>query len=122
MDTSGYKLSDVDNISQDIEFFWEKPQLEMDAFSEPKIDTTFSITVFNDLEMGEGGSSKNPIVLDEEEDKENSPPTNPVSEQPTESPKLRRSRSFRGRIENVPESVYRALFEKLEFVRVFYYY
>ena len=40
-----------------------------------------------------GGSSENLIVLDEEED-ENSPPTNPVSEGPTEPPTLLRIGPF----------------------------
>ena len=35
--------------------------------------------------MGDG-SVENPIVLDEEQDKENAPPTTPVSERPTEPP------------------------------------
>ena len=34
----------------------------------------------NDLEMREGGSSENPIVLDVEEDKETSPPRIPESD------------------------------------------
>ena len=42
--------------------------------------------------MGERGSFENPIVLDEEEDKENSSATTPVSERPTEPPRLLRSR------------------------------
>ena len=43
--------------------------------------------------MGDG-SVEVPIVLDEEQDKENSPPTTPVSVRPTEPPKLQRSRAF----------------------------
>ena len=112
MDASGYELSDLEHI----EFFWEKnPQVELDGVCRPGIDrinTPFSATAFNDLEeMGEGGSSKNPIVLVEEEDKENSSPTTPVSERPTEPPRLLKSRPFRGRIENVKEFVYRILLE-----------
>ena len=47
------------------------------------IDTPFSPTAFDDLEMG--GSVENPILQDEEEDMENCPPppTTPVSETPT---------------------------------------
>ena len=62
--------------------------------------------------MGDG-SAENPIVLDEEEDKENSAPTTttPVSERPTEHPRLLRSRPFGTRIENVPDYVYRSLFQ-----------
>ena len=61
--------------------------------------------------MGDG-SVENPIVLDEEQDKENAPPTTPVSERPTEPPRLLRSRPFGARIENVPEYVYSYLFNK----------
>ena len=53
---------------------------------------------------------KTPIVLDEEQDKENAPPTTPVSERPTEPPRLLRNRAFGARIENVPDYVYRNLF------------
>ena len=38
-------------------------------------------------------------------------PTTPVSERPTEPPRLQRSRAFGARIENVPDYVYRNLFE-----------
>ena len=88
--------------------------MELDAVFRPGIDrinTAFSAAPLNDLEeMGKGGSSENPIVLDEE-DNENSSPTTPVSERPTEPPRLLKSRPFRGRIENVKEFVYRTLFE-----------
>ena len=61
--------------------------------------------------MGDG-SVENPIVLEEEEeDKENAPPTTPVSEHPTEPPRLLRSRAFGAGIENVPDYVYRNLFQ-----------
>ena len=40
------------------------------------------------------GSVENPIVLDEEDEKENSPPSTPESERPTEPPRLMRSRPF----------------------------
>ena len=48
-------------------------------------------------------SVENPIVLDEDEDKENAPPSTPESVRPTELPRLQRSRVFGARIENVPE-------------------
>ena len=59
------------------------------------------------------GSVENPIVMDEEEDKENAPPppSTPVSERPTEPPRLLRSRAFRARIENVPDYFYRNLIQ-----------
>ena len=76
----------------------------------PGIDTPFSPTVFDDLLMGDG-SVENPFVLDEEQDKENAPPTTPVSERPTEPSRLLRSRAFGARIENVPDYVHRNLFQ-----------
>ena len=80
----------------------------MDAVFRPSIDTPFSPTTFDDLSMG--GTVKNPIVLDEEEDNENSPPSTPESDRPTEPPRIPRSRPFGTRLENVPDSVYRTLF------------
>ena len=107
LDTSSYQVSDL----EDIEFNWEDTQLDMDAVFRPGIDTPFSPTVFDDLLMGDG-SVENPIVLDEEEDKENAPPpTTPESVRPTEPPTLQRSRAFGARIENVTDYVYRNLFE-----------
>ena len=83
----------------------------MDSVFRPGIDTPFSPTVFDDLLMGDG-SVENPIVLDEEEDKENAaPPTTPESVRPTEPPWLQRSCAFGARLENVPDFVYRKLFE-----------
>ena len=105
LDTSSYQVSDL----EDIEFNWENSQLDMDSVFRPGIDTPFSLTVFDDLLMGDG-SVENPIVLDEEEDKENVPRT-PDSVRPTEPPRLQRSRAFGARIENVPDYVYRNLFQ-----------
>ena len=105
LDTSSYQVSDL----EDIEFNWENSQLNMDAVFRPGIDTPFSTTTFDDLSME--GSVENPIALDEEEDKENSRPTTPVSDRPTEPPRLLRSRAFGARIENVPDYVYRILFQ-----------
>ena len=106
LETSSYQVSDL----EDIEFNWENSQLDMDSVFRSGIDTFFSPTVFDDLLMGDG-SVENPIVLDEEQDKENAPPTTLVSERPTESPRLQRSRTFGARIENVPDYVYRNLFQ-----------
>ena len=87
LDTSSYQVSDL----EDIEFNCEDSQLDMDAVFGPGIDTPFSPPTFDDLMMGDG-SVENPIVLDEEEDKENAPPpTKPKSVRPTEPPKLQRS-------------------------------
>ena len=107
LDTSSYQVSDL----QDIEFNWEDTQFDMDAVFRPGMDTPFSPTVFDDLLLGDG-SAENPIVLDEEEDKKNAPPTTtPESVRPTEPPRLQRSRAFGATIENVPDYVYRNLFE-----------
>ena len=108
LDTSGYQASaDLD----DVEFLWENDQLDVDAVFRPDIDTPFSPTAFDDLEMG--GLAENPILLDEEEDQENSPrtTTTPVSERSTRPPALLRSRRFGTRIKNVPDYVYRNLFQ-----------
>ena len=106
LDTSSYQISDL----EDIEFNSENSKLDVDAVFRPGIDTPFSPTVFDDLLMGDG-SVENSIVLDKEQDKENAPPTTPVSERPTEPPRLQRSRAFGARIENVPDYVYRNLFQ-----------
>ena len=105
LDTSSYQLTDL----EDIEFNGENSQLDMDAVFRPGIDTPFSPTAFDDLSME--GSVENPIVLNEVEDKENSPPsTTPESVRPTEPPRLQRSRAFGARTENVPDYVFRILF------------
>ena len=78
LDTSSYHVSDLG----DIEFNCEKSQLDMDAVFRPGIDTPFSPTTFDDFSME--GSVENPIVLDEEQDKENVPPlTTPEFVRPT---------------------------------------
>ena len=92
LDSSGYQVSaDLD----DVEFYGENDHLDVDAVFRPGIDTPFSPTAFDDLETG--GSAENTILIDEEEDKENSPPTAttaPVSERPTRPPALLTSRPF----------------------------
>ena len=106
LDTSSYQVSDL----EDIEFNWENSQLDMDAVLRPGIDTPFSPTIFDDFLMGDG-SVENPIVLDEDEDKENAPPpTTPVSVRTTEPPRLQKSCAFGARMENVPDYVFRILF------------
>ena len=54
------------------------------------------------------GSAENPILLDEKEDKLNSPPppTTPVSATATRPTALLRSRPFGTTIEKVPDFVY----------------
>ena len=106
LDTSSYQVSHL----EDIEFNWEKSQLEMDAVFRPGIDNPFSPSTFDDLLMGDG-SFENPIVLDEEEDKENAPPPSTLkSVRPSETLRLQRSRAFGARTENVPDYVFRNLF------------
>ena len=107
LDTSSYQVSDL----EDIEFNWEYSQLDMDAVFRPGIDTPFSPTTFDDLLMGDG-SVENPIVLDEEENKENAPPppSTPDSVRPTEPPRLQRSQASGARRENVPDYVFRIFF------------
>ena len=103
---SSRKLSDL----EDIECNWEDSQFDMDKLLRPCIDTPFPPTTFGDLSMG-GGSAENPIVLDEEQDKEISPPPTPEPVRPTESPRLQRSRPWGTRIENSPDYVWRNLFQ-----------
>ena len=109
LDTSSYQVSDLEYI----EFNWEDSQLDMDAVFRPGIDTPFSPTTFDDLSTG--GSVENPIVLDEEEDKENAPPppSMPESVRPCEPPRLQRSCAFGARMENVSDYVFRNLFHGL---------
>ena len=61
---------------------------------------------------GDGGSFETPMVLDEEEDKEKSPPAplTRVPVGPMEPPRRHRFRAFGARLENVPDYVYRNLF------------
>ena len=107
LDTSSYQVSDLEAI----EFNWEDSQLDMDIVFRPPIDNPFSPTTFDDLPMGEG-SVENPILLDEEQEKENAPaPITPESVRPTEPPRLQRSRPFGAGIENITDYVYRSLFQ-----------
>ena len=62
-DTSGYQLSDL----QDIEFQWENPDLKMDAVFRPNVKTLFSSPKFNDFEKG--SLSENPLLIDEQQAK-----------------------------------------------------
>ena len=106
LDTSIYQLTDL----EDIEFNWEKSQLDLDAVFRPGIDTPFSPMTFDDLSME--GSVENPIVLDEEEDKESDPPpTTPESLRPREPLRLQRNSALGARIESVPHYVFRNLFQ-----------
>ena len=70
-----------------------------------------------------GSTAANPKLVDDEVDKENSAPatttTAPESEQPTEPPRLLRSRPIETRLEKVPDSVYRTLFRYVLYEFVF---
>ena len=106
LDTSSYQVSDL----EDIELNWENSQLDLDAMFRPGIDNPFSPTAFDDFSME--GWVENPIVLDEEEDKEIAPPqTTHKSFRPTELPRLQKSLAFETGIETVPDYVYRNLFQ-----------
>ena len=106
-DTSGYQMSALD----DVEFYFENDRQDIDAAFTPGIDTPFSPSTFNDFEMS--SVAENTILIDEEENKENFPPspTTPVSERPTRPPALLRSRPFGTRTEKVPNYVDRNFFE-----------
>ena len=87
--TSSYQFTDL----EDIEFNWENSHL--DTVFTTGIDIPFSQTTFADGSTV--GSVGNPIVSDEEENKENSAPptsTTPVSGRPTQPSRLLRSRAF----------------------------
>ena len=107
IDTSGYELSDL----EDIEFNWEDLAVDLDSVYRPGTDTSFFPSIFDDFQM-EGLNAANPTLADDEEDKENSAPTTstPKSERTTEPPRLKRSRPFGTRMENLTESVNRTLF------------
>ena len=118
---SWYELSDL----EDKDSSWEDPAVDMDlclsisisVFKDMQCLSTwnrhlFSPSIFDNFQM-EGSTVANPIIVDDEENKENSAPTTkttPESECPTEPPRLLRSRPFGTRLENVPDSVYRTLF------------
>ena len=72
-----------------------------------------------------GSMAENSILVDEKQDKENSPPPHPitpVSKRPSQPPVMMRSRPFGTRIENVPDYVYRILFEKGIFLLLCQYF
>ena len=99
MDTSGYQVSDLDVF----EFYWENDQLAVDTVFRPGIYTTFSLSTFNDLEMG--SLAETLILVDEEEEKDSPPPAHPtttVSKRPTQFDVLMRNRPFGKRIEKLP--------------------
>ena len=113
IDTSGYQVSaDMD----DVEFYWENDQLDVDADFRPGIDAPFPPSSFNDFEMG--SMAENSILIDKEQEKENSPPlpATPFSRTQPQPHVLMRSRPFGTRIENVPDKIYGNLIEYLIFL------
>ena len=105
MGTSRLQVSDLD----DNEFYWANDQLDVDAVFRPGIDTSFSPTVSEDLEMRR--SAENHILLHKKENKENSPSTTPVSERPTRHFTLPKSKPYGKILEIVSEYLYRNLFQ-----------
>ena len=95
--------------SYDVEVYSENDQLDVDAIFRPGIDTNFSPSTFNDFEMDSMAENLN--LIHEKKDTESSPPlthpTTPVSERPTQSLVLMRSRPFGTRTENVPDYLLR---------------
>ena len=77
-DTSGYQASDL----VDFEFFRENDQLDVKVVFRPSIDIPFDQ---QRLRLGDGRFGRKTNLLDGKEDKENSPPTTPLSERPTGS-------------------------------------
>ena len=81
MNTRGYQVSDLRNF----ELHWEGLDFNMDAAFRPGIDIPFWPSNFNDFDLR--SMTENPIPIDDDQDKENSPPvpTFPISERPPES-------------------------------------
>ena len=69
MDTSGYQVSDLEDNS----FHWEDPDFTTRFLPilRPGIDTPFPPSTFNDFDLC--SMPENPILIDGEQDKENTP-------------------------------------------------
>ena len=63
-----------------MDFFLEKSEFEVHVVPTPEIDTPFSSTAFENVEMG--GFVEDPIQRDDEKDRAKLQPTTPVSESP----------------------------------------
>ena len=59
LDTRGYQVCGLN----DIEFYWERDQLDVDAVFGPGTNTSFCLTALDDLKMWE--IAQNPILLEE---------------------------------------------------------
>ena len=90
-DTRGHELSDL----EDIEFSWEDPALGMDSVYRPGFDTLFSPSILDNFQIR--STAANPIIVGDEEDKENSAPTTttPESERPIEHLQITEKSSIR---------------------------
>ena len=77
MDTSGYQVSDL----EDIECHWESPDFNMNAVFRPGVDTSVSPSTFNDFEIC--SVTENPFRIHEEQHEENSSFSNNSSLQET---------------------------------------
>ena len=104
IETNGYQMFD----QNDVEFYWERDDPDVDAVFAPGLVTTFLTAAFEEMEMG--SSAENPILLNEVEDK-NSPPTTPVSERPTLPPALLINCPSATRTGSVPHYVFRNMFQ-----------
>ena len=105
--SSNFDPSDMD----DIQFHCENPNVEMDAVCRPGIDIPFSPSLFECCPVA--GSAEYPKEIDDELDKAIEYPTTPESQRHTQAPLLHRSLScpIGTRLEKIPNSVYRCLFE-----------
>ena len=109
MDTSGYQVSYLDGV----EFNCENDQLALDAVLTPGINTSSLHSTFNNFELGT--MAENPIVVDKEQEKANSPPphpTTPVSERSTK-PLVDEKSSFWDKRRECPYHIYGNLFKNL---------
>ena len=85
MDTSECQVSTLD----DVELYWKNEQLDVGAVFRPGIDAPFSPSNINDFETD--SMAGNPLLIDEEHDKDISPGhhlTPPLSERSTQPPVL----------------------------------
>ena len=79
MNSSGYRKCGL----EDNEYFWQYPDLNIDAVFRQSKDTHSSTSTFKNFHVGL--MSENPILIDEEQDNENfpSPATTAFSWRPT---------------------------------------
>ena len=104
METKGYHLSGL----VDVEFHWQKDQLDVHAVFRPALIPTFHL---QPLTTGRREVQQRTHSVRQRGDKENPPPTTPVSETPTRPPALLRSRPIGTVMEIFPDFVCRKLFE-----------